>query len=71
MEEKLKLKKRIRLLLILFIVIIIPAYIRIFDTNGFESVRAYVIAVLFISGMLFGVILTTSIFYFRMKIEDK
>lgn len=70
MEEKLKVKKKLRVLLVVFFVILIPAYVHIFDTNGFESVRAYVIVILFATGMLTGVILTTARDYFRIKNED-
>ena len=67
MEEIVKVKKRLRVLLVIFIVVFIPAYFRIFNTDEFASISAYVIAVLFVSGVLAGVILAALKDYFRLK----
>ncbi len=71
MEEKLKLKKRLRILLIVFCIILIPAYWRIIDTNGFDNIRPYVIVILLVTGICAGVIITTAKEFFRMKPDEK
>ncbi len=62
-----KLKKRIRTLIVLLIFIIIPGLVHIYNSHAFESVKAYDIVFLFISGMLTGGLLIMVRDYFGIK----
>ena len=71
MEEKQKLRKRIRSVMIVFLVVIIPGYIRLFYSDAFYSVRAVDIVQLLATGILTGILIMTAKDYFRTTKQNQ
>jgi len=67
MDQKVKLRKKLRALTIILIVVIIPGIVRIINNNAFGSIRAVDIAILFVSGMITGGLLITLKEYLSFK----
>ena len=71
MEEKMKLRKRIRSVMIVLLVVIITEYIRLFDSDAFASVRAVDIVQLLATGIFTGALFMKAKEYFTMKKDEQ
>jgi hypothetical protein len=71
MDEKQKLRKRIRSVMIVFLVVIIPGYIRLFYSDAFDFVRAVDIVQLLATGILTGILIMTAKDYFRTTKQNQ
>ena len=71
MEEKQKLRKRIRSVMIVFLVVIIPGYIRLFYSDAFNSVRVVDIVQLLATGILTGILIMNAKDYFRTTKQNQ
>jgi len=67
MEEKIKLKKRMRSIMIIYLVVVIPGYYRLFFSNAFAAVRDVDIVQLLVNGILTGILIMMAKDYFSTK----
>lgn len=67
MEEKQQLKKKFGSLIVIMVAIIIPGLVRTLNSSAFESVRPVDTVMLFVTGLVTGVLIITARNYFRLK----
>ncbi len=67
MEEKQKLRKKLRSVMAVMAAVIIPGLLHLLGSSAFDAVRAVDIALLFAVGVATGVLIATAINYLRSK----
>lgn len=66
MDEKQKLKKKLRSIMIVMLAIILPGLLRFFDSTAFELVRQVDIAMIYVAGIATGVFIVTARNYLKL-----